>query len=231
MLVLGIESSTPVASAALVGPAGLVGEITLNIGLTHSEQLLPLIVDLLDQSRVTMENVAGIAISGGPGSFTGLRIGMATAKALAQGRNIPLLSVPTLQALAYTQCISGGLVSPVMNARKSEVYAALFRFQGLTFAQIESDRAIAPADWVKILATHGQPVVFVGDGVDIYSTTWLELGELAVRPLEILQGARASTVAWLGRRRLVAGERDDLYSLKPFYIRPVETELKLACPK
>jgi len=178
-----------------------------------------------------MEKVVGVAISGGPGSFTGLRIGMATAKALAQGRNIPLVSVPTLQALAYTQCISKGLVSPVMNARKSEVYTALFSFQGLNFTQVETDRAIAPSDWVKVLAVHGQPVVFVGDGVDIYSTTWSELGELAVRPLEILQGARASTVAWLGRRRLMAGERDDLYSLKPFYIRPVEAELKLACPK
>lgn len=231
MLVLGIESSTPVASVAVVGPTGLVGEITLNIGLTHSEQLLPLIVDLLEQSRISMTDVGGIAIAGGPGSFTGLRIGMATAKALAQGSNIPLLSVPTLEALAYTQCTSGGLVAPVMNARKSEVYAALFRFQGLVAEQVEPYQAIAPAEWVKILATHGQRVVFVGDGVEIYSSTWAELGDLAVRPPEILQGVRASTVAWLGRKRLEAGERDDLYSLKPFYIRPVEAELKLACRK
>jgi len=231
MFVLGIESSTPVASVALVGPAGLVGEITLNIGLTHSEQLLPLIADLLEQSHLDLEQVGGVAIAGGPGSFTGLRIGMATAKALAQGRSLPLVSVPTLLALAYTQCCSGSLVSPVLNARKSEVYTALFRFQGQEVEQIEADQAVAPAEWVRNLANYGQKVIFVGDGVEIYRQNWTQLGELAQPAPDFQQGVRASTIAWLGRKRLAAGERDDLYSLKPFYIRPVEAQAKLACPK
>lgn len=227
MLVLGIESSTPVASVALAGPKGLVGEITLNIGLTHSEQLLPLIVDLLEQARLTLSDVEGIAIAGGPGSFTGLRIGMATAKSLAQGSHLPLVAVPTLQALAYTQVGSNFLVSPVMNARKREVYTALFRFQGQEMEQLEPDQAIDPAKWVESLKRYQQPVLFVGDGVEIYREEWTRLEQQAVIPPAILQGVRASTVAHLGRERLLAGESDDLYSLKPSYIRPVEAKKKL----
>lgn len=231
MLVLGIESSTPIASVALVGPQGLVGEITLNIGLTHSEQLLPLIVDLLEQSRLQLEDVGGIAIAGGPGSFTGLRIGMATAKALAQGRQLPLVAVPTLEALAYTQMNSNYLISPVMNARKKEVYTALFRFQGDNIEQIEPDQAIDPAKWVERLNHYGQPVLFIGDGALIYREQWSALAQGAVIPPAIFQGVRASTVAQLGRGRLLAGERDDLYSLKPFYLRPVDARKKLKCAK
>lgn len=231
MLVLGIESSTPTASVALAGPGGLVGEITLNIGLTHSEQLLPLIVDLLEQSRYSLEQVEGIAVSGGPGSFTGLRIGMATAKALAQGAGIPLLAVPTLDALAYTQWGCGALVSPVMNARKKEVYTALYRFKDQEPELLEPYQAVNPAEWVGVLAKYSRKIVFVGDGVGAYPENWAELGSLAVIPPEIFQGARAAAVAWLGRKGLLAGEKEDLYSLKPYYIRPVEAQLKLACPK
>lgn len=231
MLVLGIESSTPVASVALTGPKGLVGEITLNIGLTHSEQLLPLIVDLLEQARLKLSEVEGIAIAGGPGSFTGLRIGMATAKALAQGGQLPLLAVPTLEALAFTQMCSNGLVSPVMNARKKEVYTALYNFQGQRSEQLEPFQAIDPEKWVQVLAKYQQPVLMVGDGVEAYSQVWDTLGPTVLYPPAILQGVRASTVAWLGRERLMAGERDDLYSLKPFYLRPVEAKKKLACPR
>jgi len=231
MLVLGIESSTPVASVALVDQKGLVGEITLNTGLTHSEQLLPLIVDLLEQTRLSLEQVEGIAIAGGPGSFTGLRIGMATAKALAQGRGIPLISVPTLQALAYTQCCSGGLVSPVMNARRNEVYTALFRFGGGQMEQLVTHQAIAPQEWSKVLAQYAERVVLVGDAIEVYHSHWAELGDLAVYPPAFMQGVRAGTVAWLGRQRLEAGERDDLYSLKPLYIRPVDAQVRLACPR
>lgn len=229
MLVLGIESSTPVASVALVGPQGLVGEITLNIGLTHSEQLLPLIVDLLEQARLSLEDVEGIAIAGGPGSFTGIRIGMATAKALAQGRKLPLVAIPTLQALACTQMTSNYLVSPVMNARKKEVYTALFSFQGQKIEQLEADQAIEPTKWVESLQKYEQPVLFVGDGVEVYRQTWVTLTQPAVFPPAIFHGVRASTVAQLGRERLLAGEQDDLYSLKPSYIRPVDARKKLNC--
>ncbi len=228
MIVLGIESSTPVASVALVSENGLLGEITLNIGLTHSEQLLPLIDDLLVQTKTAREQLQGIAVAGGPGSFTGLRIGMATAKGLAQGLNLPLTSISTLEALAATQTGRAGLVSPVMNARKNEVYTALFRLATNNSEQLLNSLAVAPEQWAQTLLSYREPVLFVGDGVLVYADIWQKvLREQAVCPPAIYGYNRAITVAWLGRKRLLAGQHDDLYNLKPIYIRLSEAQAKL----
>ena len=133
MLVLGLESATPVASAALADERGLLGEVLLNVGLTHSEQLLPMIDDLLRQCRRTIGDVTAVGVSAGPGSFTGLRIGMATAKALAQGlsvdRKVRLLAVPTLEAMAWQMMGQTQAVSPMLNARREQVYAGLYRWR------------------------------------------------------------------------------------------------------
>lgn len=232
MIVLGIESSTPVASVALVSAAGLRGEIILNTGLTHSEQLLPLIDTMLGQTRTALEEIAGIAVAGGPGSFTGLRIGMATAKGLAQGRRIPLTGVPTLLALAHTREGLSGLVSPVMNARKNEVYTALFRSGAQGMEQLEPYQAVVPEKWAQKLDRYGETVTLTGDGVEAYIDLWMKvLTDKAILPSPALCTARAATVAWLGRQKLLAGASDDLYSLKPMYIRPSEAETKLARQK
>ena len=229
MMVLGIETSTPIASVALVSGAGLRGEITLNIGLTHSEQLLPLVDALLCQARTRLDEVEGIAVAGGPGSFTGLRIGMATAKGLAQGRNIPLVGVPTLLALAHTQEGFNGLVSPVMNARKNEVYTALFRFGPKGAEQLAPYQAASPRKWAEELDRYSETVIMTGDGVEAYINLWAEvLKEKALFPPPVLRTARAATIAWLGRNRFMEGYSDDLYGLKPLYIRPAEAEARLS---
>ena len=138
MLVLGIESATPVASAALADEKGLLGEVLLNVGLTHAEQLLPLIDALFKQCRKTIRDVTAIGVSAGPGSFTGLRIGMATAKALAQGRTpthttpegggVQLFAIPTLEAMAWQMMGQQVFVSPMLNARREQIYAGLYRW-------------------------------------------------------------------------------------------------------
>jgi tRNA threonylcarbamoyladenosine biosynthesis protein TsaB len=232
MLVLGIESSSPIASVALVSEHKLWGEMTLNIGLTHSEQLLPLIDDLLQQAKVNLADLEGIAVSGGPGSFTGLRIGMATAKGLAQGLEIPLVSIPTLLALAIQQTGHSGLVSPLMNARKNEVYTALFRFSGNDYQQLEPYQAVNPQLWAEKLVAYQETVLLTGDGVLCYKDIWrTALGGEAVSPPAFLQIARGASVAWLGQQRLGRGEQDDLFALKPMYIRSSEAERKLAGAK
>lgn len=251
MIVLGIESSSPVASVALVSEHKLWGEMTLNIGLTHSEQLLPLIDDLLQQAKVAPADLGGIAVAGGPGSFTGLRIGMATAKGLAQGLKIPLVSISTLLALAFQQagccCLASSplnralepessapakcccLVSPLLNARKSEVYTALFRFAGDTYEQLEPAQAISPQLWAQKLAAYQETVVLTGEGVLCYEEIWREiLEEKAVYPPAFSRIARGASVAWLGQQRLARGEQDDLFALKPMYIRSSEAQRKLA---
>lgn len=142
MLVLGIESATPVASVALADEKGLLGEVMLNVGLTHSEQLLPMIDGLLRQCRLAIGDVTAIGVSAGPGSFTGLRIGMATAKALAQGLSckpdadaagsggrVRVLAVPTLEAMAWALIGQGGWVSPMLNARREQIYAGLYHWR------------------------------------------------------------------------------------------------------
>lgn len=228
MLILGLESSTPAASVALVSESGLLGEITLNIGLTHSEQLLPLIDDLLRQTGIPLKKVDGLAVSGGPGSFTGLRIGMATAKGLAQGRGIPLVGVPTLLALAHRGYGSHELVCPVMNARRNEIYTALFRFRRDAYEIVKPYQAVSPLEWAQMLKVQDEPVFFVGDGVDVYAHIWKDnLGERALISLPVLRMAAAATVAWIGRSMLLCGIRDDLFSLKPLYIRPAEAQAKL----
>lgn len=229
MLVLGIESSSPIASVALVSEEKLWGEITLNIGLTHSEQLLPLIDLLLRQARVKLADLAGIAVSSGPGSFTGLRIGMATAKGLAQGLQIPLCGIPTLLALAFLAEGQQGLVVPLLNARRDEVYTALYRFYGKEYEELEPFQAIRPQLWAEKLKTYQEKVFLTGDGVLPYQAIWQEvLGEKALLPTPILQVARAVSVAWLAQARLQQGQADDLFNLTPLYIRTSSAERKLA---
>jgi tRNA threonylcarbamoyladenosine biosynthesis protein TsaB len=229
MVILGIESATPVASAALISGDELLGEVTLNIGLTHSEQLLPLIDELLHQTKIARTALGGIAVSSGPGSFTGLRIGMATAKGLAQGLNLPLVSVPTLLALAFLQGGHPGLVSPVLNARRSEVYTALFRFAGDQYEQLEPYQAVSPQVWAQKLKDYREPVLFAGDGTAYYQEIWQEsLGVSAVFPPLFFHLTRGASVAWLGQQRILKGEQDDLFALKPMYIRSSEAQRKLA---
>jgi tRNA threonylcarbamoyladenosine biosynthesis protein TsaB len=239
MIVLGIESSTPIASVAVVSEEKLLGEITLNIGLTHSEQLLPLIDELLRQTKLKSADLGGIAIAGGPGSFTGLRIGMATAKGLAQGLAVPIVSIPTLLALAYLETGRPGLVCPLLNARRDEVYTALFRLGSKLDSQqtnsqqmpelLEPYQAVNPKLWAEKLRSSNEPVLLCGDGALDYQEIWRDvLGENAVYPVVPFLTARGASVAWLGKEKLLRGEQDDLFTLKPLYIRASEAQRKLA---
>lgn len=239
MIVLGIESSTPIASVAVVSEEKLLGEITLNIGLTHSEQLLPLIDELLRQTKLKSADLGGIAIAGGPGSFTGLRIGMATAKGLAQGLAVPIVSIPTLLALAYLETGRPGLVCPLLNARRDEVYTALFRLGSKLDSQqtnsqqmpelLEPYQAVNPKLWAEKLRSSNEPVLLCGDGALDYQEIWRDvLGENAVYPAVPFLTARGASVAWLGKEKLLRGEQDDLFTFKPLYIRASEAQRKLA---
>ena len=178
MLVLGIESATPVASVALMDETGLLGEIMLNVGLTHSEQLLPMIDDLLRQCRRKIREVTAIGVSAGPGSFTGLRIGMATAKGIVQGLSYAfagasgedcpspqhaqyaspqvqdrpamprLLAIPTTEAMCWQLMGQPVLVSPMLNARREQIYTGLYRWTAEAEAHAEAqaqDEAAADA--------------------------------------------------------------------------------------
>jgi tRNA threonylcarbamoyladenosine biosynthesis protein TsaB len=226
--VLGIESATTVAGIALAEEEKVIAEVTLNTRKTHSQRLMPMLAQMLEEAEMDLADVDGLVVSAGPGSFTGLRIGMATVKGLAFACQKPVAAVSTLDSLAMNLQGNPGLICPVLNARRNEVYVSLYTFtdQGV-LKRCEDFQAIAPAQLVDMLSRWQGTVTFVGDGVDAYGRYFLEaLGERArlASPLQNLP--RAANLAWLGLERLKKGLAEDLSTLKPFYIRPSEAELK-----
>ena len=224
MLVLGIETSTKQGGVAIIGADRVVCETVLNVEVTHSERLLPAVDRALDEARTTLEGLGGIAVSIGPGSFTGLRIGLSTAKGLAYATGLPLVGVPTLEAMAWTLPAARWQVCPVLDARKQEVYAALFRHEPEGLRRVTEDAALPPEDLCRLIRN---PTLFLGDGADAYGALFRErLGDKMLLPPLASRGARPACVAELGRRRLLRGERDEPDSLVPRYLRPSEAELR-----
>ncbi len=226
MVVLGIETSSLHGGVALVGAEGLIAEYVLNIEVTYSERLLPAIERVLADAGLTVGDLGGLAVAIGPGSFTGLRIGLSTAKGLAVASGQPLVGVPTLRALAWALPFSPHPICPILDARKGEVYCALFRWAGGELAQAMEDAALPPE---ALAARIAEPTLFVGDGVAAVGPFLARaLGPRALFVSPPLSGARPVAVASLGRERLLRGERDDPAALVPRYLRPSEAELKRA---
>ena len=171
MRILAFETSAKAASVALADDRTLVAEVYQNTGLTHSRTLLAMAEHLLQSCEWTPRDVDAVAVAKGPGSFTGIRIGVAAAKGFAWGRELPLYGVSTLEAMALGLGELEGLVCPVMDARREQVYNALFRASGGTLTRLREDRAIALADLKEDLQHWAEPVVLVGDGALLCSRT------------------------------------------------------------
>ncbi|OPY58264.1 MAG: tRNA threonylcarbamoyladenosine biosynthesis protein TsaB [Pelotomaculum sp. PtaU1.Bin035] len=226
MYVLGIESATPVASVAVAGDEGILAERMVLNKRTHSVNLLPMIKAVLEDSEIDRHSLAGIAVSGGPGSFTGLRIGMSTAKALAQVWDLPVAGISTLETLAYPLAGHGSLVCPVLNARKNEVYTAVYNSAGPVPARLASPRAARVEELIKCLLSYEMPVTFLGDGVPVYATLIKSgLGQLALFAPQAASFPRGAAVAELGLKVFREGRGISPLRLQPEYIRPSEAEV------
>ena len=222
MKILALDSSAIVASVALCDGETLLAEYTLNNGNTHSESLLPMIETMLSHFGIGIDDVDLFAASTGPGSFTGVRIGTSTVKGLAFAKNTPCIGVSTLEALAENVASLGGLICPVMNARRSQVYTALFRSDGQSLTRLMPDSALAITELDSLLATYGEPVVFVGDGYDI---TLAALKQTAAREIpDRLRHQSAYSVAQVARRAYERGEETTDSSLAVTYLRPSQAE-------
>lgn len=162
---LGIETSSLVSSLALLEGDALLGELTMQAGLTHSEQLVPHIELLLDQAQVDKSDLTGIVVAIGPGSFTGLRIGMGTAKAMAYALNIPLYGAMTMDGMAYNVPYTDRLISVLIDAQKKNVYEARYRWKGNQLVRIQDPMVKAAVDLVQELEDQGQATLFLGDGI------------------------------------------------------------------
>lgn len=194
MRILAFETSAKAASAALVQDGMLLGEAYQNNGQTHSRTVLKLAQDLLENCDLTPADVDAVAWANGPGSFTGVRIGAAAAKGFCWARELPCVPVSTLEAMAWRFGLFDGLVCPCMDARRSQIYNALFRC-GETPERLRPDRAIAIAELAKDLSAWDEPVLLVGDGASlVYEALREQLPRLRLCP-EHLRQQRAGGVA------------------------------------
>ena len=222
MKILALDSSAVVASVALCDGERLLAEYTLNNGNTHSETLLPMVECLFRHLGVTAGDIDLFAVSSGPGSFTGVRIGAATLKGLAFASEKPCVGVSTLEALAENLVSLPALICPVMNARRSQVYTALFRSDGQRLVRLMEDSALSITELDEILAAYGEEVLFCGDGYDI---TLSAIEKTKTRPLPFrLRLQSAYSVAQVALRRFEEGNYVKDQELTVTYLRPSQAE-------
>lgn len=223
MLILGIETATTTGSVALLSEAGVIAQYSLNIEVKHSERLMATIDRVLSDARLTLADVGGIAVSIGPGSFTGLRVGLATAKGLAFAAGKPLAAVPTLRALAWNLPFAASPICPLLDAKKKEVYAALYRFEGASLVQLREERVIP---LVELLKSLDGTTVFTGDGASRFRAEIAGvLGERALFAPPAAALPSAATVAGIGLGMINQGATSDADQLVPMYLRRPEAEV------
>ena len=201
----------------------LLGESYQNTGLTHSQTLMVMAEDLLKQCNKTVQDVTAVAVAEGPGSFTGVRIGVAAAKGFAWGREIPCYGISTLEAMAESLGIYEGYVCPVMDARRSQVYNALFYVNNGVVERRKEDRAISLADLGAELAELDAPIFLVGDGSDLTHRTLKEQVNVILPP-EHRKHQRATGVAILAARQAAQGDVPSGGALTPNYLRLSQAE-------
>lgn len=229
MKILGLDSSGLVASAAIVEDDILLAEYTTNYKKTHSQTLLPMLEELRGMIELDMTSIDAIAIAAGPGSFTGLRIGAATAKGLGLALDKPLVEVPTLEGLAYNLCGCTQLVCPIMDARRNQVYTGIYEFikegNGYALRIVENQCAVDISEIIRKLNGLNREVVFLGDGVPVYKKV---IEEQLTVPYTLATAnnnrQRAASVAALGAVYYAAGKTVTAAEHQPEYLRKSQAE-------
>jgi len=222
--ILAVDTSTSLGNIALVDGPVVRAELALNVTATHNQRLLPGIHRLLTDVGWALEALDGLAIGLGPGSFTGLRIGMSVMKGLAFATGKPLAGVPTLDALATNVALAPWTICPVMDARKGEVYTALYRGgEGHDLERLTPYQVMKPRRLAELIT---EKTVLLGDGLWRYGEVLAaELGERLVRAPALLNTVHGSAIAWLAMERLRRGLVEDISTCTPLYVRPSEAEL------
>lgn len=223
MLVFGIDTCCMAATAALVAEDRLVAQTVQNNKKTHSQRIMPMIEQMLYQAEIELSDIDCFAAAAGPGSFTGVRIGVATVKALAHAAGKPCVAVSTLQALANNVACFDGIICPIMDARRNQVYNALFK--GESMERITEDRAISMDDLLSELKETEGKIIFNGDGVAVFADKIKEeLGERAVFARRMQMMNLAASVAEIGCDMLERGETIEYTELSPQYLRLSQAE-------
>lgn len=224
MKVLALETATKAGSIAIADEEAFIGEVKLDVSKAHAERVMDYIAWLLKSANVSINEIDAFAVSIGPGSFTGLRIGLSTIKGLAFSKKKPIVPVSTLDAMARRLPFSAYNICPMLDARKDEVYTALYKWENNTCMKIIPETAIEPVEFIKTIKG---PTIFMGDGAIKYKDIISEILKAdAFFPSSSFMSPSASSVAEIALEKLSAGIETDPISLTPFYIRKAEAEIR-----
>lgn len=234
MRILALDSSGLVAGVAVVesaedgADAKTIAEYTVNYKKTHSQTLLPMLDEVAKMTELDLASIDAVAVAAGPGSFTGLRIGSSTAKGLGLALEKPLVPVPTLEGLAYNLCGVGGIICPVMDARRGQVYTGIYRFpDGERLEVVEDQMAVSIEELAEKLQHYGEEVTFLGDGVPVFRR---RLEEELLRGEKIrfapahMNRQRAASVGALALRYYAEGKTETAAQHRPDYLRVSQAE-------
>lgn len=225
MKILGMDSSGLVASVAVVEDDILVAEYTVNHKKTHSQTLLPMLDEVVKMTELELDTVDAIAVAAGPGSFTGLRIGAATVKALGLALDKPVVSVPTCHGLAYNMWGTNKLVCPILDARRNQVYTGVYQFIDERLDVVRDQDAMGIDELVEYLNGLDREVIFVGDGIPVYGAY---IRDNLKRGCSFAPAGfnrqRASSVAALGLQLYKEGKYECADEHKPIYLRKSQAE-------
>lgn len=229
MKILGLDSSGIVASAAIVEDDVLIAEYTVNYKKTHSQTLLPMLDEIAKMTELDLNSIDAIAVAAGPGSFTGLRIGSATAKGLGLALKKPLIAIPTVEGLAYNLYDIPGLICPIMDARRKQVYTGIYRFTDHQLKVVEDQMAVPMETVIEKLNQYGEAVTFLGDGVPVFHELIAEKMTVpySFAPAHVNK-QRAAAVAALGEIYYRQGKTETAMEHVPDYLRVSQAERERA---
>ena len=227
MKILAVDTSATAASVAVAEENKLIGEFSINTALTHSQTLMPMVDELLKNTGLSVNDIDAVAVNAGPGSFTGVRIGVAAVKGIAFPKNLHCVSVSTLESMAYNMLGNDCIVCSVMDARCSQVYNALFRVKGCTVTRMTDDRALSLTDLKNELRNINEKVVLVGDGAVLCSKfLGEELENIMLAPFNN-RNQTASSVAYVAFEKINNGETVKADELMPVYLRLPQAQREL----
>lgn len=227
MKILAVDTSATAASVAVAEENKLIGEFSINTALTHSQTLMPMVDELLKNTGLSVNDIGAVAVNAGPGSFTGVRIGVAAVKGIAFPKNLPCVSVSTLESMAYNMLGNDCVVCSVMDARCSQVYNALFRVKDCTVTRMTDDRAHSLTDLKNELQYISEKVVLVGDGAVLCSEfLGSELENIMLAPFNN-RIQTASSVAYAAFEKINNGETLTADELMPVYLRLPQAQREL----
>lgn len=225
MNLLAIDASGIAGSVAYIKDGKLAGEYYICDKLTHSQTIMPMLEEMKALLNINLEEVDAIAVTSGPGSFTGLRIGVTAAKALALALEVPIVGVPTLDTMAHAMVYTEYLICPIMDARRNQVYTALYKWEAHTLNRLTEHMAVDIEEYMTMLSDREEKIIFLGDGVSVYENRIKEkLGEKAVFAPSFCNLQHASVLADVATKRYEEGKAEDPSLFVPIYLRKSQAE-------